>query len=442
MPETHSRLAPSAAHRWIHCPAALAMEQFEPGETSSYAEEGTAAHALAERVLQNRLSPYLTAALKKQGTAMVGGQETSSYLETYPLARPDHANAGPQVNQEMVDHIGEYVEAVWTRAQQPGALLMVEQRCDFSHIVGIPNQSGTADAVIVVGDELEIHDLKYGFNRIDAFENPQLMLYALGALAHVSLITDIRRVRLFIHQPRIHHFSEYECSINNLNEFGQNAKIIAAEVLRLADQAALEGPESIPPSAFHPGEETCQWCRRRGKCRAQAEYLSASMLNDFDRAESTVPLQEALQTAQQKLIHADSLYLGEMLPLVGYVEDWCRGVRTAAFSLLQQGHPVPGYKLVQGKQGNRVWADESAAEAALKAMRVSTDQRYIQKIISPKQAERLLKKDRPRQWLKMETLMTRAEGKPTLVPESDPRPAWTISPLNDFDNTEAEESLI
>lgn len=131
-----------------------------------------------------------------------------------------------------------------------------------------------------------------------------------------------------------------------------------------------------------------------------------------------------------------------MLPLVGYVEDWCRVVRTAAFSLLQQGHPVPGYKLVQGKQGNRVWADESAAEAALKAMRVSTDQRYIQKIISPKQAERLLKKDRPRQWLKMETLMTRAEGKPTLVPESDPRPAWTISPLNDFDNTEAEESLI
>lgn len=84
--------------------------------------------------------------------------------------------------------MGEYVETIWALAQQPGAILMVEQKCDFSHIVCIPDQFGTSDAVISIGDALQIHDLKYGYEKVDAFENPQLMLYALGALEQVSLI--------------------------------------------------------------------------------------------------------------------------------------------------------------------------------------------------------------------------------------------------------------
>uniref|UniRef100_T1HEF5 PD-(D/E)XK endonuclease-like domain-containing protein n=1 Tax=Rhodnius prolixus TaxID=13249 RepID=T1HEF5_RHOPR len=387
-------------------------EQFEADETTSYAEEGTTAHHLAETILRNRLKPQLKAS---------------------PV---------PQVSQEMVDKVGEYVEAVWTLAQQPGAILLVEQKCDFSHIVGIPNQFGTSDAVIILGDELQIHDLKYGYEKVDAFENPQLMLYALGALEQVSLIADIHRVRMFIHQPRINHLSEYECSVQNLEEFGQNVKAIAADVLQLADDAGKNGPDVIPASAYHPGEKTCRWCKRRGKCQVQAEYVAAALINDFSEIADPPPLEDALTTARQKLAESDGKWLGETLPLIDHIESWCKSVRSAAFNLLQNGHSVSGYKLVQGKQGNRIWGDEREAEALLKSFRLKGNQIYTHKLIGPKQAENLLKKDNPRRWAQVEAIITRPDGKPAMVPEADPKPALIINPVNDFDDVEAAESLI
>lgn len=413
MPDIHAKLSPSSAHRWLHCNAALAAEQFEPNKTTSYAEEGITAHHLAETILRNRLKPR------------------------------SKASPVPQVSQEMVDKVGEYVEAVWTLAQQPGAILLVEQKCDFSHIVGIPNQFGTSDAVIILGDELQIHDLKYGYEKVDAFENPQLMLYALGALEQVSLIADIHRVRMFIHQPRINNLSEYECSVQNLEEFGQNVKAIAADVLQLADDARKNGPDIIPASAYHPGEKTCRWCKRRGKCQAQAEYVAAALINDFSEIADPPPLKDALTTAHQKLAESDGKWLGETLPLIDHIESWCKSVRSAAFNLLQNGHSVSGYKLVQGKQGNRSWSSEEEAIALLKdQFRYKKEEVYTFKVISPAQAEKLIKKAKPRRWAQVEAIITRPDGKPAMVPEADPKPALIINPVNDFDDIEAAESLI
>ncbi|PIJ50655.1 hypothetical protein BL250_07655 [Erwinia sp. OLTSP20] len=431
----HAKLSPSSSHRWLHCRAALAVEQFETDETTSYAEEGTAAHTLAEIVLRNR----------QKHPPEYAGCDVGTYLGTYPLAHPSKPNPGPQVSQEMADKVGEYVEAVWTLAQHPGAILMVEQKCDFSHIVGIPDQFGTSDAVIIIDDELQIHDLKYGYEKVDAFENPQLMIYALGALEHISLIADINRVRMFIHQPRINHVSEYECSVQNLEEFGQNVKAIAADVLQLADHAGDNGPDVIPATAFHPGEKTCRWCKRRGKCQAQAEYVSTALMNDFSEISEPPPLEDALTTARQKLAESDGKWLGETLPLIDHIESWCKSVRSAAFSMLQNGHSVSGYKLVQGKQGDRKWRSDEEAETLLKSFRLGKDAPiYTEKLISAPQAEKLFKSGAisDRRWKKLTALITRSDGKPTIAPESDSKPALNINPANDFDDVEAAESLI
>ncbi|SFN75899.1 Protein of unknown function [Izhakiella capsodis] len=433
MPDIHAKLSPSAAHRWLNCPAALAIEQFEHDKTSGHAEEGTAAHQLAENVLRNRVDypPHY------------GGCDINTYVGTYAYIYDDKTRRGPQVTQEMADKVGEYVEAVWALAQHPGAMLMVEHKCDFSHVVGIPDQFGTADAVIIINDELQIHDLKYGYEKVDAFENPQLMIYALGALEQFSMIADFSSIRMFIHQPRINHVSEYETPVENLLEFGQNVKSIAARVLELADNAAINGPDIIPKTAFHPGEKTCRWCKRRGKCQAQGEYVSASLMNDFSEISDPPHLEDALTTARQKLAGSDGKWLGETLPLIDHIESWCKSVRSAAFNMLQNGHPVSGYKLIQGKQGNRAWRDEDEAIALLKdQFRYKKEEVYTFKVISPAQADKLIKKTNPRRWAKVEALITRPEGKPTLAPESDPKPALNIDPVNDFEDIEAAESLI
>ncbi|KOP31752.1 hypothetical protein AFK69_19215, partial [Xenorhabdus sp. GDc328] len=119
---------------------------------------------------------------------------------------------------------------------------------------------------------------------------------------------------------------------------------------------------------------------------------------------------------------------------VEFVENWCKSIRARVSDELNAGYPIPGFKLVEGKQGNRSWGIESEAETMLKSFKLKQDQMYAKKIISPTQAEKLIKRDNPRRWAKLEPLIIRADGKPTVVPESDPRPALDVNPINDFDD--------
>ncbi|EIP9026442.1 DUF2800 domain-containing protein [Salmonella enterica] len=427
MTDLHAKLSPSAAHRWRWCKGSLALEQFEPDSESEYAVQGSTAHRLAEIVLTNR----------QKHSPEYPGCDVRTYTGTYPLAHPSKSDPGYQVDEEMAEKVGEYVEAIWQGPHGPGEL-RIEYRCDFSDALGIPGQFGTADAVILAGNELQIHDLKYGFNRIDATENPQLMLYALGALSDFELVADITQIRMVIHQPRINHRSEYVCDVNTLREFGENMKAIAAEVLALAEQAA-DGKD-IPDEAFLPGGH-CRYCKVKDKCRPREQYVFNIVADDF--IDLSRPLEPQLSGARERLINCDSAHLAECYRVLDIIEAWCSDVRARVNGELHAGHAVPGFKLVAGKPGNRAWSDEARAEETLTTFRIKGNPIYTRKLISPTQAEKLFKSGAisERRWPKLTALITRPEGKPTVVPESDPRPALVVNVVDDFDDVSVADLL-
>jgi hypothetical protein len=403
---SHAELSPSSAARWMRCPGSVKACDGLPDEPSKFADEGTAAHFLASECLTRDEEPFShlgrTILVTRAGAEWLpkgwaAGNAASSFL----------------VDQDMCLAVLDYVDYVRGVAKSTGGQTLVEQRLPIDSITGEAGAHGTSDAVILAERELIVIDLKYGRGvAVDAEDNEQLQIYALAAFREFSLAQDFDRVRMVIHQPRLGAVSEATLSIDDLADFGER-------VLEAA------GFTQYPDALLNPSEEACRWCRAKATCPA----LRAEVVELF----GAVPAPQAES--------AD--VLADCMAKVDLIEGWCKAVRAEVETRLLTGKPVRGWKVVQGKRGNRKWTSEAEAEEALKAMRIKHDQMYDYSVISPTTAEKLAKTEviGPRQWPKLQALITQAEGKPSVAPESDKRPALVMSAVDEeFEDVTATAS--
>lgn len=424
---SHAKLSPSSAHRWMQCAGSMILEKGFPDSSSEHADEGTAAHFLASECLEQ----------SKDATDFLNQIIVVSNGSTW-WAKETESKESPffTVDLEMSEYIQIYLDAV--RSQAVSNELLVEQRVDFSSFIGTENAFGTSDVIILTENEIQVHDLKYGRGvKVNADGNEQLKLYALGALNNFGAFGDFKQVRNVIHQPRLGHHSEAVYSLEELNEFANEAKNQVAYIRSLEEGLDCGDGGAIADfdGSFNPGEKQCQWCKAKATCPALAKHVVETVIGDFEDLDS-VNLNAQIDTATGKVTSLENNRLGKLFASIPLIENWIKAVSGAVHNKLHSGESVPGFKIVQGKQGNRAWSSAEEAEAMLKSMRLKTDQMYDLKLISPTTAEKLKKENviGVRQWSKVETLITRADGKPTVVPESDKRPALIVSPENDFNN--------
>lgn len=385
MPNAHALLSPSAAHRWIHCTPSVRLEEGVKDEGSDFAAEGTLAHAIASRKILETLGRPHDEQDREIGELRERyySEEMEGYTDTY---------------RSIV--LEKFNEA---KTRSKDAQLLVEVRLDFGAF--LPDAFGTADAVIIADDLMEVIDFKYGKGvKVDADHNPQMMIYALGALDEFLLDYDIKRVRMTIVQPRIDNLSECGMMVGELTAW-------RTVTLKPAAEKAFAGVGDQVPG------EWCQFCKVRATCSAIAEKARQVCNEDFREA---------------RLISDEDI--PGLLPLVPVLKGWLEDFASHALQRALDGATIKGYKLVEGKSNRQI----TDSDALLGALLVKGFQRDV-----------LLKKPELRPIGELEKIvgkkafaeigkpwLVKPQGKPTLAEESDKRPVWKPKETadEDFDN--------
>jgi len=369
----HAVLSASGAYRWLACPPSARLEEQFEETTSTYAEEGTLAHGIAEQKLRFLLK-------------QISAQDYAQALQIF--------EKNEFYSASMLDYIETYASIVMKKVNEAktrsaDAVVLLEQKLDFSDWV--PEGFGTGDVVIISDGVLEIIDLKYGKGvPVAAEDNAQMRLYALGALATFDSLYDIKIIRMTIVQPRLDSVSSDEITAEMLYWWADT------ELIKRA-QLAWEGK-----GEFQAGEH-CQFCRARFNCRARAEANLELAKMDFRKPE--------LLTDEE---------IGEVLKQADELKAWVSDVFD--YALVQardHGKKFKGWKLVEGRSV-RKYADEEAVAKTLLEAGYKEEQIYEKKLWGITAMEKLLGKTKFGELLK--GLVVKPAGKPTLVPESDKRP--------------------
>lgn len=378
----HALLSASSAELWLNCPAsAVANEQY-PNTDTVYTQEGTIAHEVAQ--------VYAEAYLHHSGHS-----ELDAQLNALRAKWGDEAITGEML--ECAEGYAAYIQEHVT----PTATVLLEQRLDFS--LWVPKGFGTGDCVIIDNGTLTVIDYKYGQGVAVASEgNPQMRLYALGAINDYGCVYDFDAVRMSIYQPRINNISEARMSVADLLEWAETVvKPTAAE--------AFSGQ-----ATYHAGAHCRKFCKHAGRCKALAYYCT-------DYVET-----HGLRVAVPHLTDAEYLEIVQMEPLI---KMWLDKTTRAAMDRIIRGDKIAGLKVVEGRSA-RKWANEDKVFAALASAGYSGEDiteplavktvAAMEKSIGKKKVAELVG-----------DLIEKTPGKPTLVLASDKRPDY--DPGADFD---------
>ena len=403
-PSAHSMLSPSSAHRWLKCTAAPRFEQQFPSETSRYAEEGTLAHEICELYATERFGRLskrtFNAALKKLQAREHYDPEMIATAEAYVRYLTEKANAFPAL-----------------------PVTAFEQRVDLTD--WIPGGFGSCDCIMVGGDTLHITDYKHGQGVVvDAKGNPQMRLYALGALKLYRPVygETIRKVSMGICQPRITDTaSEDEMTVEELLQWGEYVRAQASKA------SSGEGAE------FCPGEKQCRFCRGKYQCPARAAKNTA--LEDFkhcvtpDKAEQPTDREARAVLGMPPILSNEEI--GDLLKRGAELVSWYGDLKEYALRAILGGESIPGWKAVEGRS-DRAFSDQETAFKRLREGGCAEEQLYETKPRSLAAIEKTLGKKRFGEILG--DLIIKPRGKPTLADENDKREPFNnaASDFNDI----------
>jgi hypothetical protein len=380
----HAKLSASGSAMWFACPGSIKAIDGLPDTSSVFADEGSAAHELGEICLTT-------------------GAAASEWV-----GRPLIEWSAWTVTAEMADYVQQYVDYV----KSLGGEQAYEIRCDFSEWV--PEGFGTSDAITYVADTKTLHvvDLKYGQGvKVYADNNTQGILYALGVYDAMTLSHEIERVVITIVQPRLDHIDEWEIGVDDLLSWGE----------RLAQAAELALSDDAPRV---PGDKQCQWCKAKATCPALLTLTEQTLSADFDDLD---------------LIATDRLSDKQMAQALSHkklILSWLDAIEAEVVGRLTSGGSFAGYKMVAGRS-SRDWADDEKVIAnQLVGFGANREDLYTWRFITPAAAEKLVGKKAAKD---LGALMRKSEGRPTLVPESDKRPAVTVSAA-DFDDIDGSKT--
>lgn len=370
---SHALLSPSSAHRWLNCPLAPRLEATLPEKPSEYAREGTIAHSVCE------ISAKLHFKKVKK----------TEYNKVIKKLKAD-----PQWDDEMLRTAEGYVEHLEKNAMRftHEPYVAFEVRVDISDYV--PDAFGKCDCVMFGENTLIITDYKHGKGvPVKAEENPQLMLYALGALKLYRPLfgNAIEKVEIDIDQPRLNTYESWTIETGKLLEWG--------EAIKLKAQAAFMGF-----GEYHSGD-WCRFCRANGICKAQAEQQT-SAFEDFAGA---VGNSSAILTPEE---------MGAVLEKGKFLAEWYKTIQDKALELLLGGSKIPGYKVVEGRS-TRAWTDQDKALEKLQASGIERAVIYDSVPKTLAQLEKLLGTAKFAELVG--EFVCKPQGKPTLALESDSR---------------------
>lgn len=383
----HALLSASGASRWLKCPPSACLEDELPDTTSEFAKEGTVAHEVCEILLRKHLGLIAMATATKN---------------INKLKKDD------PFSDEMIDYANDYIDYITEKAKSDDAVILVEEQLDFSKYV--PEGFGTGDCIIVQDGVLTIIDFKYGKGvSVSAEDNPQMMLYALGAVEMFGFIYEFDKVEMCIFQPRIGNVSESVETVEELIKWGELTVIPTAKLAFAGD------------GEFYAGDH-CRFCKLRNKCKYLADYCLETVKDEFEDLDGR--LDKSLLAPEDI-----AMIIGRMK----IVQNWLKDVESYAINGILEGTlDVPGYKVVEGRS-NRTYKDQDKVAVVLTANGYPESVLFEKKLLTITAMEKAVGKKNFNTLLA--DLIEKPKGKPTIVPLSDKRSTYTAA-----DEFEIEEN--